>query len=420
MADSSAWQQIPELDILAQIAAHDGITFRIRGSLAERLTKFHEEKSPGQEASLYDCVAPFSDIDLIVKDRFEAAQLSTRIKEVVPGARFFHWEIHTEETLARYRGLSSVVLTGQPEILFRKKQGSPATENLGNATSTVEYCPTSGELRITHLPRPTVQVKLHLDRAINLRQTLIDLLYMARRFPGMLEEARDLVAHIHERASAMRSLGQREARRLLFPLLKFLFYNSERKRMGSWIDLNHLLGGEVLQGLKNMNKDPLWTRLIDLCCLGEWRDPIVAVISPKLGAHGAWERRIQDVFLATVYHPSVRGASRLLEKSGAAGFVGLSSPLVLVPTGRPPSPGCCLFRDFARGITEVGWVPPEGYSDEPPTSMAAVFIEDEDPLAVQTRSSIGPISSFRVDYNLLSILNTSPRPLGVAVISQRD
>ena len=421
MAEETFWQSLPELEILAQIAAYDDIEFRIRGSLAQRLLDHSNRSSSEPRNSLYNFVPPFSDIDILTEDRTVAARLHARIFEVLPGARFFHWEIQTQEDLARYKGLGSVILYNQPEILLRRRQKT--TGDTRGATLILEFCRSSKELIAT--PQAASNVRLEFQDAweADPKQILLDILYLARRFPDLLRSrAADLLNQIQKVSKRLPIQSYCKPRKILFPLLKFLFQNVERQRLSrEWVDLHEILGEDLLQQLREWRKDALLDRLIGMCREMELRWTLIALVVPRRTPSRGWRRQIEDVFWAIPQHTSVQKADILLKKSRSGNHLGnFASPLVALSTEEPPSPGCCPFRDFARGIVEVGWIP-VNMSHTNSLPLVAVITEgDEEPALVQTRLTVGVTSSFRLDYNLLCILNRSRRPLGLAVIGQED
>ena len=89
------------------------------------------------------------------------------------------------------------------------------------------------------------------------------------------------------------------------------------------------------------------------------------------------------------------------------------TPVTSVYLDPPEAPGCCRYRDFARGVVEPVWNDPSPSSRELATTLA-YFPESKDVEFAHSVLSSGPISSLRIDYGFLSTVSGRARPVQVA------
>lgn len=92
-------------------------------------------------------------------------------------------------------------------------------------------------------------------------------------------------------------------------------------------------------------------------------------------------------------------------------------PPARITTDDPERPGCCRYRDFSRGITEVAWTDPQ----PPEVGRLTVVTADREfffaPSATSTRRGQHAV---KVDYGFLCQMSGARRPIDVHYAGVED
>jgi hypothetical protein len=423
MASPEFWEQIPELSAIAVCVAGLGSPVRMRGSVARALRQHAKDGKPIY--SLFDSVPALADIDLVAESAASARTLHESIFQELGESRFFHWEIKTEEDVARYVGLANVQLLSEPEILF---SSGKQNENPGErAFLHVHYDPAERRVRYDDYGSgPPEHARLLSEGPLRFPQfALADLLYLVRRYPDNPADPviQTLADYLKKSGGAVvaRTIQGASNRRTVFCYLKYLVSHFSYGSSAS-SGLVRILGSDFLEAFAEARTqgDPLQSMVnIDLGRSNE-RQGLLCTVVPRLATAGRtrkWIRRVERVSAFNLELSSIR---RQIEFEPIQAESQLESIYVIGPPAQlevddPPDPGCCRFKDFDRGVAEIVWVDPSGHGIHPRLGLVAAGDIDRERAQFFTYSLVSGsrVSSLRCDYNFLCIGAGSQRSLRV-------
>jgi hypothetical protein len=425
MASPDFWERIPELSTIAVSVAGLGSPVRMRGSVARTLHQLAKNGKPIH--SLFESVPALADIDLVAQTAASARDLHERIFRELGESRFFHWEIKTEEDVARYVGLANVQILREPEILF---SSGKQIENLGDRAFLHVYYD-SAERRVIYRdygPGPTERIRLISEGQLKFPQfALADLLYLVRRYPSNpADPAIEALADYLKKyggASVAKTIGGASNRRTVFCYLKYLVSHFAYGTFAP-TGLVPLLGADFLEAFAGARTDgdPLRAMVnIDLGRSNERRG-LVCTVVPRLETAGPTRKWIRRVERVSAYNVESSAISRQIEfqpmiAEAETPLEGISviGPPAQLEVDDPPDPGCCRFKDFDRGVAEFVWVDPSGHGIHPRLGLVAAGDIDRERAQFFTYSFVSgsSASSLRCDYNFLCIGAGSKRSLNV-------
>jgi len=388
------WTDINEIRALAWLATSHKITFSLRGSVAQSLADLYI--SGRSFHSLFEIVAPFADLDFLVDSHSTGQILQSALANELPSSRFFRIDVVTPEELERYRN-SNLVIEGVPRVVFNSR--AYTTFDLAFASTP------DGEVTVMKgLDAYTPTVKRG-EGGIDLANAVNDIAYVARRFPRLLQ-SEELVAlrnALREgyRAAAESTRGPK-ARRLLFTLTKLLLAQATRKpnMFLEWLD------------------DPVWSelersknqRLVELVELLRKNARRVTVAAVPRRKNNVWRSEIDRIVEAKSGAVNVAIGADAMATPGA---VRARMPPVRVVTDEPERPGCCQYRDFSRGVVEIGWTGPNQPLDSPSLPLTMIGSGDDVFLAPSLTSSDGVQHATRIDYGFICQLTGEAKAIDI-------
>ncbi len=467
MAVGDFWQALPEFQVLTQIAEDLHLDLRLRGSLARSLLEVGYRSAGEAPGSMFDFVQPFSDIDLVVPSTHDAHQVGSLIAAHLPQSRFFHWEIQTEEDVKRYTEWAYIRLVGQPEIAFLDADGK-RRKNQTRADPVAVRCRyASGHLAVDvdmavleSMSKADPEIEPNNARKKALDDSvapLVDLLYVARSYPRLLEHPniRRLLDYVEKSArfdEHIRRLTRDsvEYGRLLLGLLKLLYAEPVRRDglPGHFGESFARLSGRFGSVTTDSDLKVLFARFHE-----REYGPVAAVLRPE-PHHGRWIRRLHR--LEPIYADWVRRSQKTLteflelvqeieivrevEKVPPVSLPDpdsaswLLSPMFTLMVDDPPPPGCCRYGDFSRGAVEMAWTDPAGPNSPTNAGFVAVDLgpdggigdkpvggegsEDRFMLA-HAYTVFHKVGTVRTDYNFISLVAGSRRPVKMLAVGRR-
>jgi len=185
---------MPEIHVLAEIAAELGVRFLLRGSLARAVLDGFLMPLRIQEPSLFDFVPALSDVDIVVPSAVDAERVRAHVYAHLPLSRFFHWDVRTQADVERYEGVAFVRVQPEPMLCF-----APSLDPKGVDTGLI-FRIQDGDLQVHEgapsgsMPSNAVTWKvprttLPFDGVMSL---LLDVLYIARRCPSSRPQSRGI------------------------------------------------------------------------------------------------------------------------------------------------------------------------------------------------------------------------------------
>ena len=393
MPSRDFWREVPELVVLAAIAAREKMTFALRGSTAQRLTGAYTAKK--ENVSLFASMPPLSDVDFVVEKKSDAYVLKAALAGDLPASRFYRIDVRTEEELKHYQN-AALCLTRQPRIRFKPAPRPDESEETSPRQKDEAVLWLSGE-KLLHDVDPALTAEVQIERRkedVEWSDALTNLCWVARRDPHATDSTewrsykeKVLAIKPAKLRSAMRG---RPMRAFLFALLKLLLERVSGKQSTEWLD------DEYLSRFAEEADNPMLTKLVAF--LREPPGAVMAVIVPRR-IDGRWLSHIETVEPLT-------GASGILNVESMK--IGQSIPPAPVVTDDPERPGCCRYRDFSRGVTEVAWTGPPPPNDE---RLTVVTLDDELFLAPSIASTWSDQHAVKVDYGFLCQLSGARRPI---------
>lgn len=240
-------------------------------------------------------------------------------------------------------------------------------------------------------------------------QLLIDLLYLARRYPERLNEPIMLAirAYLDRRhRDRARWVANHPAcrERLLHAALKLAFSTTHDVTLPQWlIDWVHALASAT--------DDQLLARALFAATVATPRDGLRVIVRPEL-RNGAWIALVHEV--------------ESEEAQTSAGGQGAAMRTCNIQVEHPEMPGCCRYQDFRRGIAEIAWYD-SGVHAFHATQFASVDVSPggatsdahrvDAPAWVVQRNGVG---SIRLDYNFLCTIAGQRRGVEVEVAPARE
>ena len=375
----------------------------IRGSTAYMLSREQNLES------IVQAVPPLADLDLIVRDN-DPAQSMHRVGEVlghyrayVPSSRFIHVDVFYEKLpVRRDSPLGNVVIRNMPEISITQEDGWKATFKNSNENLKVEVTLRARETLfrdLLYLLRLSQRHKGLDDAIAQVTELLI------RENPGEL----GLVTQAKDRGRELRRIDKALVKRVLFresekpktesvPLTMHF-----ARRSPHWLNrfMTHL--NDLSQKIIRSEND--WGEKVAIVYLVDGR---VVKFQEALPLSDEEERvRWSKLLPAEERMEKELDPEKMQQKL---------TPSLMVPLPSPDDPGCCIYRDFSKGIGELAFRDPGG---NPLLDIAMMEGREKYyPVHAQAASGLG-VTSFRVDPGYMGILNDDSMAT-VSVVGVRE
>lgn len=414
--DFGPLRQIEEIAILAEIAADLDVRFLIRGSVARFVLEEVDALHGARSRSLFEFVPALSDIDLVVPNEVDGRRVRENIHAHLPASRFFHWDMRTDANLSNYEGRRYVRFADEPVLCFasRRAHGPCASgPTFRFVADTVKWQPPTGR---SPSPHPLWSIP---SRTLSFRESmllLLDVVYVARRSPH-IGNRNEIAAIQAQRPSHFPAVARwiadhpRYRERLLRSLLKLAYARLSGIETSSWVL-------EGLRGLAAANEDPLFDVALDAIISPSSRTTLLTIVRPE-EKRGEWVPLVHHVRRVD---PLAVHAEWVGEVFSGAGSGGIGSPAFRMSVERPATPGCCRYRDFARGLAELVWSNVKSPPGSPGARSVVLDLSETGPSDFSVDSSVAApawvtnyrqVGSMRVDYNFLCTMAGRRRPVTI-------
>jgi len=396
MPDLDFWNSASEIRALANVAAQKKITFSLRGSVAEIVVNAHSSGSTVE--SLLGILPPFCDLDFLVDTHGNGRVLEGELAAELPASRFLRIDVLTPDELERYRN-SNLIIENLPRIVF-------GDAKFGENDFGLQW-ESNGEVKLVHEASVGIPTVKRGEGELRVADALNDIAHVARRHPDLLnsdplQELRDALMKRPEEAVAQ-TRGHRE-RKLLFTLVKLLLFRAahEQDTFSNWLD-------DKVWDILERHKNRRFSEVLGL--LRERpQDVVVAAVPRRKGS--VWLSDVEHIRRARIAPVRIKLSS---EKVVSTFLWGRMSPVRII-TDEPERPGCCRYRDFSRGVTEVGWAGPRQYvskSEPDEAALALIGRGDDAFMAPALRSSDGQQHAIRIDYGFICQLTGEARSIEI-------
>jgi len=347
---------LPLIRALQTISARLGLRFALRGGVLRNFL-LSSHRLQQAEASFYDYVDPFSNIDLALDDETDWPQLAQAIASSIPFAGFHHWEATSAramtETSRRYATIPADRL-----ILWFEGQEKPfARVYLDGLDVNVEEVVRHPALYIDTQAFGWEQEADVFDQLLDvlryMRYTATFLELKPEIDPIGLLMRSEVPRRIASRRSPQPAQASIERRRLEMAILDLVFTAVDWKQVSYLLDLSR------------QELSPVWLEGSSFLSKIFYQSALAA-------GSGAG---------VVVYKPGPRSTLRLRLFNDARpprhGLENVNSQIPWVRlsySGHNPA-DCCNYSDFQRGVASVAWRSKSSgsdYSDLQASAFAAV------------------------------------------------
>jgi hypothetical protein len=321
-------REMPEVRVLETCARRCGLRFGIRGGIVRSLVFSFSPHS--QNASVYDFVDAFSDIDVVVERESDWPLLEQAIISSLPFAGFHRWEVATHDEVQE-RAKSYVLFPLDRLILWIEPKAPPLIR-LEGVLSDLESA----------LGAPSVDPDLssELGSPEDLIERLLTFLRFVRYYsqypahrreytPDSMWRQFDISARIGEH---QRTLSNLDLRRIELAILHALFNCTNLRETQTSLSLILQVLPERWHEASQVIRTLAQQRFADAPLIG------AAVYLPKSSSH----------------------VRTRLDTHRAGPFPGMAGgPSSIIPWTRlsvtNEGDGCCRYRDFRLGPAVIAW-----------------------------------------------------------------
>lgn len=410
------WGRLPEIELLAQIAAHLQVSFSIGGSVARAAIAGVAVGALADDASLFDFVPVLSSIDLYVELTTEGDRILALVRAHLPTSRFFSWEVQTGDKKEGGRKRPFLKVDHDPLLQF-----VPTEVGHKNVAGVVFWIGSDDKLVSeagSDSNAPSVVIRRDVTSDIVSSQAadlFLDALYLVRRFPQHAAVPDLLGRYISKFDSeAIATVPRPRREQVIRSLLKLAYSRLSEDSPASdpsWVGL--------LQGLADRSNDRKVQRALAAVFTPATSGRLLTTVRPEV-------RRAGWVPLIRSFKTEKAAGTETIIYADAGGNGMVASPGFDLTVEKPQAPGCCRYRDFARGIAEFVWserepVPTRHWhfalvdlSEGKARGRTNEDAANDLAVAPAWVSRSGHVASMRVDYNFISTMAGRRRRVRVA------